>query len=201
MDADPRCTHWQHRNLDFVAAGGRHGRGRPLTPSDTKSQPRTGHRANRSRHTTSSSTQSHAKQQPTNAPQTNRHVHRQSFHFDTRGHRTGVHTDETSTPLEGPWTPLQTRTVAHTHLPIGETENDANQQTTRPAASQPHCHRATLTQDSATPTRSRARQGNHRLRELHRPASASASARCPPLPLWAVHLPLPRPTSSSWRRH
>ena len=33
--------------------------------------------------------------------------HRQSFHFDTRGHRTGVHTDETSTPLEGPWTPLQ----------------------------------------------------------------------------------------------
>ena len=34
-------------------------------------------------------------------------IHRQSFHFDTRGHRTGVHTDETSTPLEGPWTPLQ----------------------------------------------------------------------------------------------
>ena len=34
-------------------------------------------------------------------------IHRQSFHFDTRGNRTGVHTDETSTPLEGPWTPLQ----------------------------------------------------------------------------------------------
>ena len=29
--------------------------------------------------------------------------HRQSFHFDTRGHQTGAHTDETSTPLdEGP---------------------------------------------------------------------------------------------------
>ena len=27
--------------------------------------------------------------------------------FDTRGHRTGAHTDATSTPLEGPWTPLQ----------------------------------------------------------------------------------------------
>ena len=35
------------------------------------------------------------------------HIHRQSFPFDARGHRTGVHTDETSTPLEGPWTPLQ----------------------------------------------------------------------------------------------
>ena len=36
-----------------------------------------------------------------------RAIHRQSFHFDTRGHRTGAHTGETSTPLEGPWTPLQ----------------------------------------------------------------------------------------------
>ena len=33
-------------------------------------------------------------------------VHRQSFHFDTRGHRTGVRTDGTSTPLEGPLNPL-----------------------------------------------------------------------------------------------
>ena len=33
--------------------------------------------------------------------------HGQSFHFDTRGHRTGAHTDATSTPIEGPWTPLQ----------------------------------------------------------------------------------------------
>jgi hypothetical protein len=29
------------------------------------------------------------------------------FHFDTRGHRTLAHTDKTSTPLEGPWPPLQ----------------------------------------------------------------------------------------------
>ena len=36
-----------------------------------KSQPRTGHTRERTRHTTSSSTQPHAKQQPTNAPQTN----------------------------------------------------------------------------------------------------------------------------------
>ena len=28
--------------------------------------------------------------------------HRQSFHFDTRGHRTGAHTDANSAPLEGP---------------------------------------------------------------------------------------------------
>ena len=42
-----------------------------------------------------------------NHTQTHIHIHRQSFHFDTRGHRTGVHTDETSTPLEGPWAPLQ----------------------------------------------------------------------------------------------
>ena len=26
-------------------------------------------------------------------------IHRQSFHFDTRGHRTGAHTDANSTPL------------------------------------------------------------------------------------------------------
>ena len=29
------------------------------------------------------------------------------FSFRHRGHRTGVHTDASSTPLDGPWTPLQ----------------------------------------------------------------------------------------------
>ena len=52
---------------------------------------------------------------------------------------------------------------------------------------------------SATPTRERTRQGNHRLRDLHRPLRQ----RLRPLPPLLLHLPLPpnsRPTSSSWRR-
>ena len=32
------------------------------------------------------------------------------FSFRHRGHRTGVHTDANSTPLEGPWTPFNSRT-------------------------------------------------------------------------------------------
>ena len=48
----------------------------------------------------------HADDQPHNHPDSQTHitVHRQSFHFDTRGHRTGAHKGGTSTPLEGPWT-------------------------------------------------------------------------------------------------
>ena len=33
------------------------------------------------------------------------HFHRQCFHFDTRGHRTGVHTDETSNRSRAPGPP------------------------------------------------------------------------------------------------
>ena len=46
----------------------------------------------------------------------NRRIHRQSFHFDTRGHRTSAHTDETSTPLEGPWTIHTPRQFSHLRL-------------------------------------------------------------------------------------
>ena len=34
-------------------------------------------------------------------------VSQAKFSFRHRGHRTGVHTSANSTPLEGPWTPLQ----------------------------------------------------------------------------------------------
>ena len=78
-------------------------------------------RANRTRHTTSSSTQSHAKQQHTNAT---RHT---------------------------------SRSHAHTH----------------PSRHTP----------SATPTRERTRQGNHRLRDLHRPLRQ----RLRPLPPLLLH--------------
>ena len=36
-------------------------------------------------------------------------VHRQSFHFDTRGHRTGVHTDETSNRSRAPGPPYNSQ--------------------------------------------------------------------------------------------
>ena len=121
-------------------------------------------RANRvTRHTTSSSTQPHAKQQPTNAPQTN-------LTF--------------------------TRTVAHTHLPIGE----RCQSTDDTAPHHSHTH-------SATPTRKRVRQGNHRLRRCARdpptpPPAPPPAARCfrvlPALPCRCTCRS--RPTSSSWRR-
>ena len=48
-----------------------------------------------------------AARRPPKTPGQPRNIHRQNFLHDTRGYRTGAHTDETSTPLEGPWTPLQ----------------------------------------------------------------------------------------------
>ena len=61
----------------------------------------------------------HADDQPHNHPDSQTHitVHRQSFHFDTRGHRTGAHKGGTSTPLEGPWTvpgPIPDSRFVHT---------------------------------------------------------------------------------------
>ena len=107
-------------------------------------------RANRTRHTTSSSTRPHSKQQPTNAPQTN-------LTF-TRTH-----------------TPPDRRT-----MPINRRH--------RPA-SQPHSLSHT--------TRERTRQGNHRLRELHRPLRQ----RLPPARCLPCHCTCrSRPISSSWRR-
>ena len=44
-----------------------------------------------------------------------------------------------------------------------------------------------ITSGSATPTRERSRQGNHRLRDLHRPLRR----RLRPLPPLLLHLPLP----------
>ena len=37
------------------------------------------------------------------------------FSFRHRGHRTGVHTGANSTPLEGPWTPSETRHTLESH--------------------------------------------------------------------------------------
>ena len=76
---------------------------------------------------------------------------------------------------------------ANTHLPNGERCPSTDD--TAPHHSHTH---------SATPTRERARQWNHRLRELHRPLCQ----RLRPLPPLPLHLPTcrSRPTSSSWRR-
>ena len=73
--------------------------------------------------------------------------------------------------------PRQTsRSHAHTHLPNGERCPSTDD--TAPHHSHTH---------SATPTRERARQWNHRLRELHRPLRQ----RLRPLPPLPLHLPLP----------
>ena len=120
-------------------------------------------RANRTRHTTSSSTQPHAQQQLTNAPQKN-------LRF-TRTH-----------------TPPERRTMPK-----------INRRAHRPAVSRhSRAHTHQDTHSTATPTRERARQWNHRLRELHRPLRQ----RLRPLPPLPLHLPTcrSRPTSSSWRR-
>ena len=53
---------------------------------------------------------------------TQTHIHRQSFHFDTRRHRTGVHTDETSTPLEAPGPPYNVTTAVLDHIHISTSQ-------------------------------------------------------------------------------
>ena len=84
--------------------------------------------------------------------------------------------------------PPQTNlTITHTHLPtkcvmppevpIGEVRSQSTDDTAPHRSHTP----------SATPTRERARQGNHRLRELHRPLRQ----RLRPLPPLLLHLPLP----------
>ena len=93
---------------------------RPIAPNLNRGQDT---RANRTRHTASSSTQPHANQQLTNAPQTN-------LTF--------------------------TRTHSHT--------SRAPERRPKPTDTAPHDSHT----HSATPTRERARQWNHRLRELHR---------------------------------
>ena len=75
------------------------------------------------------------------------------------------------------------------------THNELKHTTTRKTAShertpdKPHVHTHTHTSrytPSATPTRERTRQGNHRLRKLHRPLRQ----RLRPLPPLPLHLPL-----------
>ena len=70
----------------------------------------------------------------------------------------------------------------HTHTHTSRSENERSQSTDDTA---PHRNRHT---PSATPTRERARQGNHRLRELHRPLRQRLVRPLPPL---LLHLPLP----------
>jgi hypothetical protein len=62
-------------------------------------------------------------------------------------------------------------------VPIGEVRSQSTDDTAPHRSHTP----------SATPTRERARQGNHRLRELHRPLRQ----RLRPLPPLLLHLPLP----------
>ena len=76
----------------------------------------------------------------------------------------------------------------HTHTHTSRTENDAqDQQTSTPPRRHSRAHTHQDTHSTDTPTRERARQWNHRLRELHRPLRQ----RLRPLPPLPLHLPLP----------
>ena len=88
----------------------------------------------------------------------------------------------------------QISTTDRTHARTGPDKQraQAHNHTRNPDAPHVHTHTHTrtsrhITSGSATPTRERSRQGNHRLRDLHRPLRR----RLRPLPPLLLHLPLP----------
>ena len=112
------------------------------------------------------------------------HLHvRRSVRFHLTHHRAGAL-----------WGSPQISTTDRTHARTGPDKQraQAHNHTRNPDAPHVHTHTHTrtsrhITSGSATPTRERSRQGNHRLRDLHRPLRR----RLRPLPPLLLHLPLP----------